>query len=206
LTPAQQIIRDLPLETLFSERAKNIENRLPTADFDAAIAARGATIPDAARAKAFEQHGVAEQSTAKDYDKAHYGALTDQLPPERMAEVKAVTTEWAAKLNFSKAQGETIIQLLATWGPRTAAMSEAERAQWIADNDRISTRVAGGPEGLKTMIEKATALLKDRAGDSDLTKAMLQNAPWVLRQAVLLRMLFNHSVSLDALTKKYGGK
>jgi hypothetical protein len=83
-------------------------------------------------------------------------------------------------------------------------MTKSEREAWQESNDRISARVAGGEKALEALLEKATKLLQERAGNSDITKGLLGTA--VIHDAVLLRMIVNHGDALQLLAKKYGKK
>lgn len=197
-TPAAAInaaIANLSTDVLQGEIQARVAARLPVADYQAALAARQAVPIDPKVAADYAAHGVAKEPAHYNFN---FGALAQALPADRLQNVRAEATKFAADLALAPSTGTALVQRIGSLGPMVSKMTASERADWIAKNEAVSLRVTGSQEALAALRADALEVLK-RSG-SDISVGLANSA--VLSDPILLRMLGNHHRALQMLSAR----
>jgi hypothetical protein len=68
---------------------------------------------------------------------------------------------WVTSLNLPSSIQRTVLDRIASQGPRLDAMSEPERATWLREQERMLIAAAGSQEKAATWLASARQVLKD---------------------------------------------
>jgi uncharacterized protein HemY len=209
----QAALDRLDTTTLQTERQKAVDARLDVRGFDAALAKRQATPPDAAKLADIVAHNVSPSPQHGDYSKAPLGKLTEGMSAEQIAGVRQETSAWASALKFSPTIGNAVVERLATLGAELKAMEPVERADWAARQEeaainRLAAKYVNEVPAKRTELAKAefeklkadAAKVLDRA-PGDISKGLLDSPQF--NDLWLLRTLVNHGHALQMIEAKY---
>ena len=110
-------------------------------------------------------------------------SVASKYTPEQVGALQDDISTWASGLKLSPTSARTVLDRIASDGPKVAAMSPAELTTWLQDQDRMLIGAAGSREKAAAWRADATKVLQ--GGKYNLESSPVLHSAWIIRHLAI---------------------